>query len=104
MQSGKFVRFCQNLSSQFREEAIPQLGSSESKTFLTGCCFFKSNLRSVFALRRLREEHSEFLVIRLLKFCGANASRDLKTIVSESFISILHKNHPCSCTLKLTTN
>ena len=38
----------------------------------------------MFVLRRIREEHAEFLVKRLLKYCGANPLRDLKTIVPES--------------------
>ena len=51
----------------------------KEKTFLTVCYFFKGNLR-------IREEHAEFLVKRLLKYCGANPLRDLKTIVPESIL------------------
>ena len=46
--------------------------------------FFFGNLKSVSVFRRLQKEHTEFLVKRLHRYCGAKSLSDLKTIVLDS--------------------
>ena len=61
------------------------LAPRKEKHFCSFAAFFIGNLKSVSALRRLLEEPCEFLVKRLQSYCcGANALRDLKTIILDS--------------------
>ena len=56
----------------------------KEKHFCPFAEFFFGNRKSVSVLRRLREEHFEFLVKRLHRYCGAKSLSALKTIVSDS--------------------
>ena len=57
------------------------LAPRKEKHFCPLADFFFGNLKSVSVLRRLREEHCEFLVKRLHRYCGASSLRDLKTMI-----------------------
>ena len=59
---------------------VPQ----KEKHFFSFADFFFDNLRLVSVLRRLREEHCEFLLKDLHRCRGANSLRDLKTIIIDS--------------------
>ena len=73
----------------FREDAVldsagrlfHSLAPRKEKHFCPFAEFFFGNLKSVSVFRRLREEHAEFLVKRLHRYCGAKSLSDLKTIV-----------------------
>ena len=54
------------------------------KHFCPFADFVFGNLKSVSVFRRLREEHAEFFVKRLHRYCGAKSLSDLKTIILDS--------------------
>ena len=75
----------------FREDAVFDsagrlfhiLAPRKEKHFCPLADLFFGNLKSVSVFRRLREEHAEFFVKRLHRYCGAKSLSDLKTIVYE---------------------
>ena len=56
----------------------------KEKHFCPFAEFFFGNLKSVSVFQRLREEHAEFFVKRLHRYCGAKSLSALKTIVLDS--------------------
>ena len=48
-------------------KAVPDLGTSKGKGFLSFDCVFLGNQTSVFVLRRLREEHALFFIEEFTK-------------------------------------
>ena len=55
------------------------------KHFCPFADFFFGNRKSVWVFRRLWEEHADFFVKRLRRYCGAKSLSDLKTIILDSF-------------------
>ena len=78
----------------FREDAVFDsagrlfhiLAPRKEKHFCPLADLFFGNLKSVSVFRRLREEHAEFFVKRLHRYCGAKSLSDLKTIVLDSLL------------------
>ena len=58
----------------------------KEKHFCPFAVVFSGTLRSVLVFRRQRVEHCEFLLKRLLKYCGVSSLSDLKTIVFDSLL------------------
>ena len=78
----------------FREDAVFDsagrlfhiLAPRKEKHFCPLADLFFGNLKSVSVFRRLREEHAEFFVKRLHRYCGAKSLSNLKTIVLDSLL------------------
>ena len=76
----------------FREDAVFDsagrlfhiLAPRKEKHFCPLADLFFGNLKSVSVFRRLREEHAEFFVKRLHRYCGAKSLSDLKNILCHS--------------------
>ena len=76
-------------------EAVPYLGTSKGKGFLSLCCVLLGNLTSVLVLRRLREEDKLFLLNSSQRYLGARFLRDLKVIIFNCvFINCCLVFHP----------